>query len=405
MMKMFQVVIKRMLGVFIFSFIAGHAFVAEGSETAASIIEAFEGGNSSGTIGSYFEYTSSDMADNDSGWSNAYFTLKYETLNWKNLTFGARFWAHEELYSDHDNGTTDPFAVDIETKFTLPEFYLTYGFGEGSSATIGRWKNVGHIDDAQSEGGYVSFKEIENLEFLAGAMTRFAEIDYDDGEDFGRTNDAQDVSSNDNYGAGSGDCVLFFETIYQPIDLLELNPYFMYQDEYASVIGLDTNVNAEWEEYEVKYGGVIKYVNVNADIAGSDDANIIAIQPFVQKGSLKIDFSYSLFDDGNALNHPGWLADPFCLADQDAANSNAGAKIFEGRITYSMDKFWVSYLYATADYDTSATEGEGYHDHEFQIGYDFTDNLDINLRYFIVSFDDIDNRDYNKVETRMRFKF
>ena len=375
------------------------------AEEADTIEKAFKGGKVSGTIGHYFEFTTKDADDSDFGWSTASLTLKYETLSWNRLKFGARFFAHGELFNDHDDGTTDPYESDIETKFTLPEMYLNYGFLENSSVTMGRWKNVGHIDDAQSEGGYISFKEIENLELIAGAMVRFAEIDYDDSEDFGCTNSSQDVDSEVTYGAGSGSNVFFLETIYKPIDLLKLNPYYMYHHDYASVFGIDTNINAEWEEHEVKYGGTIKYVNINADITGREDANVISIQPFVQKGPVKFDFSYSKFAQGDALNHPGWLKDSFSLVDQNLANNNAGAEVFESRIKYSFDRVWLSYAYATANYDTSSTEGEGYSDNEFQVSCNITDDLDVNVRYFIVTFKDIDNTDYNKVETRMRFKF
>ena len=179
----------------------------------------------------------------------------------------------------------------------------------------------------------------------------------------------------------------------------------MYHNDYASVFGIDTSINAQWEKHEVNYGGAFKYVHVNADMIGRDDANIIAIMPFLQKGPVKLDFSYSKFSDGAALNHPGWLKDSFCLVDQNAATNNAGAEIFESKIKYAFEKLWLAYAYATANYDTSLTEGEGYSDNEFQIGYKITDNFDVNVRYFIVSFHDISDKDYSKVETHFRFKF
>ena len=222
------------------------------SEETETIEAAFKGGKFSGTIGNYFEFIAREADDSDSGWSSAYLTLKYETLSWNNIKFGARFWAHGELYNDHDDGTTDPYETDIETKFTLPEVYLNYGFFKTSSITVGRWnhKKVSHIDDAQSEGGFISFKEIENIEFIAGVMERFAEIDYDDSEDFGRTNDAQDLDSEDTYGAGSSPILIFLEAKYKPIELLNVNPYFMYHNDYASVFGIDTSISAKWEEHE-----------------------------------------------------------------------------------------------------------------------------------------------------------
>ena len=49
----------------------------------------------------------------------------------------------------------------------------------------------------------MSIKEIADLELTVGMMNRFAEIDYDDGEDFGRTNKSQDLDSEGSYGSGS----------------------------------------------------------------------------------------------------------------------------------------------------------------------------------------------------------
>lgn len=192
-----------------------------------TIEEAFKGGKFSGTIGHYYEFIVREADDSNAGWSTAYVTLKYETLDWNRIKFGARFFAHGELYSDHSDGVTDPYGTDIETKVTLPEVYLNYGFFDESNVTVGRWnhKKVSHIDDAQSEGGFIQFKEIENLELIAGVMRRFAEIDYDDGEDFGRTNSAQKVDSESTYGAGSGPVVVFLEAKYQPMDILKINPF------------------------------------------------------------------------------------------------------------------------------------------------------------------------------------
>ncbi|MCK5581301.1 MAG: hypothetical protein KAJ18_08510 [Candidatus Omnitrophica bacterium] len=375
------------------------------ADEADTIEDAFKGGKVSGTIGSYIEHRIAEASDSDFGWSTAYLTLKYETLSWNRLKFGARFFAHGELHSDHDNETTDPYNVDIEKKFTLPEMYLTYGFLDDSSATVGRWKNVGHIDDAQSEGGYVKIKEIENLEILVGVMTRFAEADYDDNEDFGRSNDAQDLDADSTYGENSSSYLIFLEATYKPMDFLKLNPFYMHHDDYANVTGIETHVKGEWEEHEIKYGGKIIYEHVNADIAGSSDADIFVVMPYIKKGPVALDFSYQKYDDGDSLNHPAWAKDSFNLVDQDAAKNNAGAEVFETRIKLTIDKVWTSFAFATADFDTSATEGDGYQDYELQVGYQITDNLDINVRYFMVSFDNIDDKDYDKVESRVRFKF
>ncbi len=394
----------KILGVcslLVFVCLVGRSF----SEEADTLYDAVKGGKVSGTLGSYYEFIDKDAIDSNSSWQNIYATVKYETLTFKRAKIGARFFVHQEYNSTHDDGVTIPYEGDVEDDLTLPELYLNVGLLENSSVTVGRWANVGHIADGQSEGAYLTFKEIEKLEVIAGVMSRFADIDYDDGEDFGRANDSQNVDDESTYGSGSAPVMLFLETKYQPIELLELNPFFMYHDDYASVTGIDANIAAELEDLGLKYGGTIKYVHVDADIAGSTDADIFAVQPFAEKGPVKLELSYSTFDNGTALLAPGWLDDPYCLSDQDKGNSVAGSDFYEALLTYSIiDDLWVSYAFGTASWDLNS-DGDGYEGNEFQVGYQITKNLDVNVRYFIVKFENVDNKDYNKVEARVRFKF
>ncbi|MBU0468846.1 MAG: hypothetical protein KKD07_04240 [Candidatus Omnitrophica bacterium] len=397
---------KALAGMFLFfAFVlmfSGSVF----ADGAQEFKNAFADGKFSGEIGSYFEYKANEASDTNTGWANAYLTFKYETLAWNNLQFGTRFFAHGQLYNEAQN-SSDPFGADVESEFTLPELYLNYGFGDSSNVRAGRFdhKMVSHIDDAQSEGAYVQFKELENIELIAGFIKRFAEIDYDDGEDFGRTNDAQDLNSESTFGSGSSDTLIFLEGKYKPVENLTLNPFFMYHDDYANVVGLETSFNSQWDKYEIEYGGSVLYEYINAEIAGSDDANVFAIMPFVKKGPVKLDFCYSKFSDGSALNKPQWLADINNLVDQENADGLAGSEFFETRIKYSFEKLWLSYAFGIANYDTSSSVGNGFNDNEFQVGYKVTDSFDVNVRYFIVSYDDIANKDYNKVETLIKFKF
>ena len=378
------------------------------AEEAETIEEAFKNGKVKGTIGSYFEYTDKDAADNDYGWATGYLTLKYETQKWNRLKMGARFFAHGQLYSDHDNGTTDPFESDIESKYTLPELYLNYGFAENSGVTVGRWnhKKISHIDDAQSEGAYMAIKEIPGLEFTAGVMTRFAEIDYDDGEDFGRTNDAQDLDSESVYDSNSKPYLFFIESKYKPLDMLTFNPYIMYQDGYAGVYGLDTDIKYKSEYSDITYGGRLDYYYVSADIAGSGNSANFAVSPYIETGPFTMTVGFAQFDDGNALNKPAWLRDYLVgELDQDKSYGRSGCEVYFAKVKYKMGKFWTHFAYGDNNYDYTSSKGDGSQECELQFGYKFTKNLDVNLRLFDVQYDNVDGKDYQKVETRTRFKF
>ena len=43
--------------------------------------------------------------------------------------------------------------------------------------------------------------------------------------------------------------------------------------------------------------------------------------------------------------------------------------------------------------------------YELQFGYKFVKNVDLNVRLFDVQFDNVDDRDYQKIESLLRFKF
>jgi len=398
---MFKWALVLLVGFFIF--FTGIGF----SQEESSLESAFKNGKISGEIGNYFEYLRVNSANSNYGWSSAYLTLKYETAKWNNLKLGARFFAHGELYSDHDNGSTDPFAADIEKKYTLPELYLNYGFSENSDIVIGRFdhQKISHIDDAQSEGGYISYKEIEGLELVGGFMRRFAEIDYDDGEDFGRNNETQDLKRTATYGNGSTDYLFFVEAKCAHINWLDFNPYIYYQDGYASVYGFNTKAKAELEDINLTYGVNVDIYHVNADIAGSNDATVFGIKPFVKKDNLSFELRYAKYDDDSALNKPAWFYDEFDLVDQNFAEGNNNANIYEGIIKVSLDKWWTSLACSMSDYTYNSSEGDEATDIELQFGYKLTKNLDINLRLFDVQYEDVNNRDYRKLESRVRFKF
>ncbi|MFC1754820.1 hypothetical protein ACFL96_15740 [Thermoproteota archaeon] len=392
------------LSVLLGFFVAAPAFAGE----AKTIKDAVKDGKFSGTIGSYFEHRNNEAENSDYGWATGYFTLKYETLRWNGLKLGGRVFAHVDLYSDHDNGTTDPFEADVESMYTVPEIYLDYSFLGDSSLRVGRWdhQKVSHIDDVQSEGGYLLFNELPGVKLTFGVMKRFAEIDYDDGEDFGRKNNAQDLDSKGTYGANSKPVLLFAEAKKTLFDMVDINPYVMYQKGYASVYGIDTDIKYKIEDLNAEVGGRIDIYTVDAQISGSKDAKCFALAPYIKKGPITLDVGFAKFDDDNSLNKPAWLRDYLLgVNDQLIAYGQAGSDVYFGRIKYSKDKFWTHFVYVNYDYDLTSSMGDRLEEKEVQFGYEFTKNFDVNIRLFDVKTHGVDNKDYQKIETRVRFRF
>lgn len=393
----------------IFAGLLAMSITAAQAEVVDDIVEALQGGKVSGTIGNYFEYKDVD-GGNNGGWSTTYLTLKYETADWNNFKAGVRFFAHGESYNDSEDGSEkfDGPTLDVEKEVTLPELYLSYMFGEKSNVTVGRFNHqkISHIDDAQSEGGYLQYNELEDLGITIGAIRSFAEIDYDDGEDFGRTNDDQDLSDEGKYGSNSNPYMMFAELEYKGLDMITLNPYAYYQDGYAGVYGLDTKLSLEADD--IKYGLKTNLYYVDADITGSDNSTNWMISPFVKTGPLSFEGGYGQYgDDANSMYKPEWFSDYMVPLDQ--LNHTVGAKydqqVYWLKAKLTLGKFWTHVAYTEAEYKTATVNDAELRENEFQVGYKVTKNLALNARAFIVEFDNVSDADYEKVETSVTLKF
>jgi hypothetical protein len=372
-----------------------------------SIDDAFKNGKLKGTIGTYVEQTDADADGKDFGWQTGYFMLKYETDSFKNLKLGMQFLGHSQIYNDLQDGA-DKYESDIEQKFGMPELYLDYSFTDKTSLRAGRFNHqkLTHIDDAQSEGFYLLSKEIKNVQLILGAITQFAEMDYDDMEDFGQEDGKQDLSD-DTYFADADDYLMFAEaTVKLPGELITLNPYFYTQDGYASVYGMDAKLAAKTEDFG--YGARANYYHVSAD-NGEDDASVYAFAPYVSVGPFELTVGHAQFDgdkDNEALNKPAWFKDYVVgILDQDKSYGEQDCSVNFAKLAYKQGKFAAHVAYGDYEFDAAAGKASGTQELEFQTTYKFTKQFDANVRLFDVSYDNADTKDYQKVEARVRYTF
>ena len=114
---------------------------------------------------------------------------------------------------------------------------------------------------------------------------------------------------------------------------------------------------------------------------------------------------YAKFDDGNALNKPTWLRDYFLPVDQLVTYGTTDSDVVFGKLKLTFGDFWTHFAFTNSDYATTAGRGDGSQEYELQFGYTFIKNLDLNVRLFDVQFDNVDDKDYQKIESRIRFKF
>lgn len=179
----------------------------------------------------------------------------------------------------------------------------------------------------------------------------------------------------------------------------------MHHNDYASVYGIDTKVELELDDPELTYGGKMTYYHVDAEISGSDDSNNYMVAPFLKWKPIYLTAGYVRFDDGSALNKPAWFRDYLLPLDQKATYASADSDVIFGKLKLTFGDFWTHFGMADSKYATSGTRGDGSQQYEVQFGYKFVKNLDLNVRLFDVQYDNIDDRDYQKIESRLRFKF
>ncbi len=373
-------------------------------EPATTFTDAWKNGNVKGTIGTYLENTDSDSG-NDFGWQTGYLKLKYETLRWNKLKLGAEAIGHVKLWADDD----DKYDKDMESdRYGLSELYLDYLLTEKTSLRFGRWSNKGtHIDDGQSQGIKLTINEIENVEIIIGAINKFAEMDYDDMETFGRDSDSQDLGDYE----GADGFMVFAEAKWSN-DNLSLNPYIYHQGDYATIVGMDTDVKfALTDNIDVgtKLFAYNSFAGDSLETPEEDSSFNFTLEPYIKTGAFTYSVGYNEMGDVEDINKPAWFKDYLLGFDQDKAYGEDNLSCTFGRIKYKSGNWKGLIQYGMYEYGEN--EDKEINEFEAKVGYKFDKEslfagFDAELRFFDVDYNNAaGNKDYQKVEARIRYKF
>lgn len=388
-----------------------------GLAESESLKAAVTNGTFKGTVGTYMEYRDFAAEDRDFGWGTGYVYLKAESDWYMRTRLGVSFLGHTPLWRDAENDNeTGPYKADIEERWGIPEIYLDFGLTDENKTMlrVGRWSNKGtHIDDSHSEGFYLSSKEWDNVSFTVGGFRRFAELDYDDGEDFGRQNDSQFLGDNSSFGPDA-DAWAFFVEADVDAGVATLSPYVYTHNGYASVFGLDTVTSVEVDE-DTEVGLRVDGYFVQADSAtGFDDGWAATAAPFVAVGPFDVSVGYiAMSGEGGGtqnLNKPRWFKDYLAASDQLLPFNNNGAMqgldSVYGKVKFTHGAFWTHFVVADHSYNSSSI-GTDSRELELQFGYDLGNGMDVNLRLMDCEFEGTGASavDYQKAEMRARYRF
>ncbi len=398
---------KKIVGSLIASTAVLSGVVAEEAKSN-TFADSFKNAKIKGTIGTYLEAIDSDADGKDGSWQTVYLKLKAETQRWNNLKLGAEFISHGQVFEGDDDNDETPYDDDIETSSALAQVYLDYAFTDSLTLRAGRWSHgdFTHIDDAQAQGIYLR-SQGEKFSWVIGAFNEFAELDYDDMEDW--TKDSQDLADEGTYGEDSDDFAVFAEAEWSPADIISINPYVYHQGDYASVFGMDNTLTIKLND-GLKIGAKVNGYHVSSDVDDADDSFNYAVEPFVKVGGVTASVGFASFDgDGvgegdepDSLNKPKWFRDYLTGFDQDKVYGFSNCDVSFAKLAYKNGNFGTHLYYGFYEYGVD--QDNEVEELEFQVKYKFAGGWDANIRLFDVDYNTGD-KDYQKVEARVRFKF
>ncbi|RMD83415.1 MAG: hypothetical protein D6820_02350 [Lentisphaerae bacterium] len=367
----------------------------------------------SGEIGSYGEIHKYQHDVNDSyKWLTAYIDLKFEMAPIADLglSLGGEFLGHNEVYDSDE----DRYDVDIEhsAKESLAQLYLKYEFEKMLMAQFGRidtmWngKKMTHLDDNRYQGLIANYALRDDMRISAGYITAFAELDYDDAEEF------YYVDNNNNKDAGQG--VALAEYAWTPnfgMLGLTINPYVYDQTDYANVMGANLQAKLAISD-GFKVGSILDLQRINSRVNGVKDADNYHIAFTGELGlggpnklSAQIGHANLDGDDGEVyMVKPNWFEDYMIPIDQTQIPYNQNASSYYGKVKFATEMMghacWASVVYLDTRYNVNSFA----RDWEFQVGYSFTRKSAINLRLFHIEYDN-SAMNANRLEMKVNYKF
>lgn len=380
------------------------------NETSSPQSEWFAKERFSGLLSFFYEekdYHKDATTKENEGFSVFTLRLKYEAPRFHNFDFGLELFANQHVH-DH-NGR---YRTDFEgaQKLAVPVAYLRYHFNEKLSLTAGRYlhKKISAINDGWSEGAYLRWKENDELDFHLGFSLRFADIDYDDLEDFGRRNNAQDFSEDKFYGEDSDNFVLWGSSrikIYNK--QVQVKPFFNYQDRYSFVPGYELTGKFKLANENTFGFSHIAYYVEDLRIAEQESSYHLRIDPYYRFSHFELGLLLARY--GQGLSKPRHLR-TYTELDQafhEADTEEAAVDAYGIKFAYRLGKFYTHYFFSYWTSNPSDTDDKiETYEQEIKAKYKITKEIDIELRLMDLDFkEDNEFNDYQKVEIRCRWYF
>ncbi|ATB70563.1 hypothetical protein SJPD1_2468 [Sulfurospirillum diekertiae] len=352
---------------------------------ATNLEEVFTQGKIESTLGWFGQSNNAKGTTADSGFSNGYLNVGFETAPLYGVSLGVSGWGSVKTSEKNDGD----YKNAIADQSVLSQAYIKIEHDGMGKVVLGRQAVDFNWLTDYIEGATFEFKGIENLVFNMAWARKYSVVDIDEvSEAFSKLNN--------NNG------IYMLDLKYTPIEALELNPYLYYGDNLLSAYGLKATVTLEPSE-AFKTITMAHYVTINSDVVGTLDGSFAQVEQGVDFLGAKLALGYiKVNKDGMA--GLGEFGDqlPFeehnHTFDKDAKTPYISA-------AYEIEGIKLGAIYGSTSY-LDETSGDKIREKELNltIGYEIIKNLEASMIYANIDNDNNDES-YNAIKAHIAYKF
>jgi len=352
---------------------------------ATNLEEVFTKGELTGSIGWFGQSVDAKGSTPNSGFSNGYLNVGFETAPLYGISVGVSGWGSAKTSEKHD----DDYKSTIEDSSVLSQAYIKIEHEGMGKVVIGRqavdfnWL-TDYIDGATAE-----ISAVENLVVSLAWARKYSVVDIDEiSEDFSKLNGNKGI--------------YMLDVKYTPIEALELNPYLYYGDDLLSAYGLKTTLKLEPMD-DVKTETVLHYVAINSDVVDVKDGAFTQIEQGVEFLGANVALGYIKVDkDGMA--GLGEFGDQLPFEEGNHV-MDADAKTPYVRAEYEIEGIKLGAIYGETKYlDAALASKIKEKELNLSIGYEWIKNLETSLMYVNVDNDE-KSESYNAIKAHVVYTF
>lgn len=352
---------------------------------ATNLEEVFTKGELTGSIGWFGQSVDAKGSTPNSGFSNGYLNVGFETAPLYGISVGVSGWGSAKTSEKND----DDYKSTIEDSSVLSQAYIKIEHEGMGKVVIGRqavdfnWL-TDYIDGATAE-----ISAVENLVVSLAWARKYSVVDIDEiSEDFSKLNGNKGI--------------YMLDVKYTPIEALELNPYLYYGDDLLSAYGLKTTLKLEPMD-DVKTETLLHYVAINSDVVGVKDGAFTQVEQGVEFLGANIALGYIKVDkDGMA--GLGEFGDQLPFEEGNHV-MDADAKTPYARAEYEIEGVKLGAIYGETKYlDTALASKIKEKELNLSVGYEWIKNLETSLMYVNVDNDE-KSESYNAIKAHVVYTF